>query len=390
MVGVVAMSARRVPPPPVAQPLRSTSPSQAAELRRCALRVAFQRSPAHASLHARGPAARLGSVCHSVLEGIGKGALDGVLEDQLRARILELWDAAVAEQQADAEQSQVDRDLGPAQRWRGYFLKRARLLIAAQELARSRSVHALHLAVGLAAALSEHSMLGFGGRLRGQADRVVHDTHGLVIEDFKSGAVFESVDESEQPQIKDGYRVQLLIYAALYHEETGNWPDRGRIIGLDGRIAEIEIAPQEALAAARDTLELLDAYNRGVTATTLYTLAAASPAACSTCGFRGACDAYWTSASPAWEPVERPSSMGRVLGIHGHGDGTVSLTIAASGGTVRSGEVRIRGLRPDQISALGEDVAPGPTVRLVKLRRREQQNGVPELWAGPETEVWLL
>ena len=56
-------------------------------------------------------------------------------------------------------------------------------------------------------------------------DRIVAGSDGVTISDFKSGAVLEDATDNDS-EIKVEYKVQLMLYAALYKIAKGEWPRR--------------------------------------------------------------------------------------------------------------------------------------------------------------------
>lgn len=405
------MPARDPAPPLRATPLDSITPSLVVGMKRCLLRVAFSRSGPHRRLVSHGPAARLGTAAHEVLELVGKGQLDEHDPDSphWRAAYEALWRDAVERQDADARQSLVDNALGPPDRWPFYSMRRGQTRVLARQLSRRRWSPDSYTRLAFALAPldsspvthaapaepcgSESILAGFGGRLQGRADNIEIEDDGVCIEDFKTGAIYEHVDDPlDQPRIKGDYRLQLLLYAALYHDATGVWPARLRLIPFSGPPETIEMdeaARAEATQAARESLALLDRYNQAATSGRLAHLAIPAPSACRDCPFRGPCDAYWSRASASWQPNEHPSCAGVVQEVRELSNATIALTIAVRAGAIAPGIWRIRGLTPDQVTGPAGSISPGDAVRIVNLRQRE--GGAPdELWGRHDTEVWRL
>lgn len=392
------MTIRIVPPSPIPTPIPFTSPSTAAEMRRCMLRVAFSKSARHRSLVSRGPAARLGTACHAVLEAVGRGALDEVSEEEWDSHVRALWERAVQSQWDDARHSTADSELGPPVSWPYYYLRLAQLELITRELARGRrtddvaSTLALDGFVGASSQVRlgyEVSLEGFGGKLRGQADRVTVGPEGLCVDDYKTGAIYEHVEEPDHvASLKEDYRIQLLDYAALYHEETRIWPDSARVIPLHGEPVLVQVDPLEAERTAREAIVLFDRYNALASQGRADSLASPSPESCSTCSFRGPCDAYWANVAESWVPPDRPSTAGRATDVQQLGDGSVVVTVEGTQGAPYLGLVRIRGLTPQQISGVDGVLEKGANLRVVRLRGH-QKPGPAELWAGAESEVWV-
>jgi hypothetical protein len=361
------------------------------------LQVAFSRSSAHRALVRRGPAAMLGTACHAVLEAVGAGALDDTPRAGWETKITSLWTSAVAAQAESASQSDIDSSLGPPNKWPYHNLRYAQVRRIALELAAARasathgSTVGTHALLWIAAhprestELVEVPMVGFDGRLRGQADRIHIGPDGVRIDDYKSGAILDSSAGAEPAELKSDYRQQLLLYAALYHAQSGVWPNRARVVPLHGDPVEIMVDPAEAGESAEEALALLETYNRTAQHGDVVDLANPSAEACNSCAFRGTCEAYWLAAAPEWEPTESPSCEGEAASIEVLGDGSVLLRLRARAGTTGSADVRIRGLTPMQITP----IRTTDQVRLVRLRRHSSDDST-EFWASAATEAWLL
>ena len=57
-----------------------------------------------------------------------------------------------------------------------------------------------------------------GGKLRGRRDRLVEESSHLVIEDYKTGAIYEVDGTDATQRLKPGYRRQMLMYGAIVSE----------------------------------------------------------------------------------------------------------------------------------------------------------------------------
>lgn len=382
MAAMTGPRPRPVPPAPSLEPISHISPSSAAELLRCPLRVAFQRSRQHRIGVTGNPAAMLGIICHAVLERVGKGEILSRPRDEWPKAIDELWDRSLTEMAG-----LLPPDSRP-DRWPYYHLKRAQVRRVGVDLAESLAVAARQ---GAPQPLFEWSMVGYGGKLVGKADRVVPEAAGVIVEDFKSGSIFEpgSQIDQEEPQLKEDYRRQLLLYAALYHEETGMWPVAGRVVALDGGPLSQEIDPGIASETAEQALRLLETYNQSVATKSAWDLGTPSPAVCAFCPYKGVCDPYWANVSPDWAPPDRPAMEGQINTVTTLRDGTISIVCDADAGNVPLGSWRILGLTEEQTEGMAIALDNGLRVRLVHLRGHTDE-AEHQLYAGPATEIWLM
>jgi hypothetical protein len=188
----------------------------------------------------------------------------------------------------------------------------------------------------------EHAQSAAGGRIRGRAD-VIRRSPKHEIEDYKSGAVFEG----DSGELKRAYRMQMLLYAVLEHEESGSWPASASVIPLTGDPVVIEIAPAEAEAARDDALAALAHYNQCVEGTDdAGRLAAPGPEQCRFCEFAAVCPAFWRALNPGWRDGPVVAAAGHILAREASQRGLVALRIDVEAGSIDPGEWTIAGVDP--------------------------------------------
>ena len=61
----------------------------------------------------------------------------------------------------------------------------------------------------------------------------------VLLRDYKSGSLEEPAESPAGAQVKESYRVQMMLYAAIIHEREGSWPVRAELESLDGRAAAV-------------------------------------------------------------------------------------------------------------------------------------------------------
>lgn len=396
-------------PPPVVTPLPSISPSTAAQLRRCALRMAFSHSTEHRRLVARSASARLGEIAHDVIRLVGQGALDGAEPETWDQQIAALWDERVEREAQSVAASVGDAHLAHPSRWRRAEARFASTLLECRKLASARRemglaaetsrqglISAPGLVRGVAAlldsaaaptpALFDDELAAYDGRLRGRPDHVGFENGEFVVEDYKSGSLFDASEEPDaEPVIRADYRLQLLLYAVLCREALGRWPATLILTPIGKDPVTIEMTPiveAEAEAAAAEAIQLLDQYN-ALTGTDASALASPSPEGCQLCPYRGPCEPYWAAATDAWPPPERPTVGGRVTAISVLGNGGRLITLEAIMGTAGRGTQVVHCLQGEQLASESGPIQPGDAARLVNLFRHRG-----ELTASANTEVW--
>src|SRR4051812_32092177 len=90
---------------PVGQSLSSVSPTRAADLLACPLRVAFATGSSGGAGRAAAPA-RLGRACHAVLEAAARGSLPPDDDGAWRAAFDHLWALAIEQERLPGEEPQ--------------------------------------------------------------------------------------------------------------------------------------------------------------------------------------------------------------------------------------------------------------------------------------------
>ncbi len=374
-------------PAPTATALRATSPTGAEGLRECPLRFTFDRSSENRRLAIRGPATRLGSVAHAVLEDTSNGHFDLLPADRVREELEALWQCYIEQEQASM--GPLEQHFGPAHRWPYYSLKRALTFRMALSLIEARQGQLVDIGVATRPLVqAERRYEGFSGAVKGRADHVIEVGGRVEIEDYKTGAIRDAAPEGEdRGQIKPAYRRQLLLYAALHWDETGVWPALARLISLDGESATIEVDPQEAQAIADETVGLLSWYNRQAEAgVAAESLARPSEVACLYCSYKGHCRPYWESVSADWDLKGRVYLAGKVISVQDYGQYGRVVEVDAAQGNIDPGRYRLRRLMTSRFPNLDE-VSPGTYIRAVSLWVESPQQPL-DLVPTDYTELW--
>jgi RecB family exonuclease len=338
------------------------SPSRAAALAECGLRVAYQLDESFAREVPSTPAARLGSVCHRVLERAARG--DSPQAGERRTAFEHLWDDELAREMRKSEASPGEGHWPPPQRWPNYAIRKARTrrlaerLFAAQDengkgaTPSSRSAETLH----------EHSQSAFGGLLQGRADVIKRGSH-TVIEDYKTGSIYESGTE----EIRRSYRLQLLLYAVLEHAETGVWPSHAILIPLEGEREEFPIDPKAAADAGEAAVSELQQFNAVVLSTGPQSLASASPDHCRFCEYSVRCPAFWDAITTSWGEQGVVATRGQLLRVAQSRFDTLDIEMQPDAGSLDAATVRVHGLSAEQFSDL-QHVRAGTAAAATGLR----------------------
>jgi RecB family exonuclease len=295
------------------------------------------------------PAARLGTVCHSVLD---KAVREGWLEtDAWRQLVEEQWDREVA---AEHDRGQAADHLGEPGKWPGYQLKRARLFQVANRLRDFLD----DLPVG-AEVLTEEPLSTDDGLLFGRVDLIIRTAERHQIIDYKSGGVLDR--ETNLP--REAYVRQLQLYAFLEHASSGSWPSSAHLFPLKGAPIEIDIEADRCAALAADALAALRAYNDLVPTSQP---ASPTPAICQWCSAATVCAPFWDSCDATWASAIQ-AVAGVVSRVFVTPLGGVTLHLEAVTGSLGVQRVVIKNVDP-VIFADASAVSEGDEVAATGLR----------------------
>lgn len=289
---------KRIPTPTTCRPFKRVSASLATSLTECMFRAAQERSPELKPYIELSPEALLGVVCHSLMERVSSGRLPPPQEDPVPDREALLQ---IAANMWDQEISRVKQEfhllehVEVPERWPGYGMKRARAVrLVALELQSMLAKSTPYDTCGIV--YVEKELVGASGKLHGRPDRVLEGPKGLIVEDFKTGAIRDPVGK-----VLDRHRRQLLIYCWLVYENTAKWPVLVRLRALEGSSYEERPDLEEARSVVTEVLQRLEQYNSILIQTgqepekQMTRLASPSASACRWCQVRPWCEVYWGS-----------------------------------------------------------------------------------------------
>ncbi len=277
--------------------LPRVSPSRYKEIQSCLLREVWNAS-GNEPLLPTSPAAELGRVIHQLFEEAGRGQL-GMGEEET---VDTAWIRLIIEAEEKMSKSWVRRQQVPlSQNIPDYEVRRLRACGRAMELARESAL------TPRAPILSGLEYCGFelwvetdDGAVGGYIDRVKRTENGIVISDYKSGAIMENSNGEGLRIVKEAYRYQMELYAALYKCRFGEWPIGLEILPLQGVAVRLSYSTENAerlLEKARGSLHDANATIAEIRNGTSEQTSLASPNAenCRICLYRPACLAYWTA-----------------------------------------------------------------------------------------------
>lgn len=345
--------------------MASISPTQYVGLIDCALRTvwATNRVPPLLPL---GPSARVGTATHQLLQEAGEGRFT----NENRSLIEPRWEQLIRVSEEVMNNSWLERHLTPLKNSvRDYEVRRIQAVERANELSLAREAYSVDEiqkrptdVLGLEVDVSSKDRL-----VKGRIDAVLALDDGILIRDYKSGAVFERVERGFPRSLKLAYEIQLKLYAALYEEETGEWPFRLEIVPILGGPLAVEFDWEEARNLLREARIALQRVNSNIAEADTSEekqarLARPGASICAFCPYRPGCKPY----REARKGEDWPRDLwGLTVELKMLENQTSLLTLALDDGTT----VRIRGLspRPDRHPAL-RDLAPGEYIGAFNLR----------------------
>jgi PD-(D/E)XK nuclease superfamily len=361
-----------LPAPLPLKRFKHISPSRFTALGSCALREVWHASSERRLLPSF-PQAALGSIAHRLLEEAGRGKLANGRPQLVASR----WDVLVEDRQRAMRESWLDRLILPFSRSvRDYDVRRGNALHKAEEIAREAAEHREPRAAGAHGYGFELEVSSSDGTVSGRVDRVISAPGGPVLIDYKSGRFSDRDEGTGYDEVKESYRVQLKLYAALYQATFGRWPVVLEVVPISGKRTEVPYAPEEALSLLDQAAASLQETNVQIDRAASLPpyqhaesrLASPSPSTCRFCLLRPVCAAYREACGAVDSPDWPLDVWGRVRSIRMLGNGRINLRIGQQ--LSKGEELRVRGLDPSPVRhpVLGE-LQEGDTVSIFNLRR---------------------
>ena len=327
------------------KPIRRVSPSRYTAMRGCLLREVWTAS-GNEPLIPPSPLAELGSVIHELLKAAGFGQLEGGGNDKVDRTWLDL----VSQTEKRMMLSTLRRQQVPLSRSiPNYEVRRLRACHRAAEIARD----AFRGRGGRPRQSREHAgyelwVESQDGQVGGYIDRVTMTPDGVVLSDYKSGAVLISGKGKGPGILKQAYKDQLTLYAALYQIKCGSWPVRLEVVPLQGAPTEVAYDPGKAERLLMEASALLRTANKRIAEVEsgrMEIIGLASPRAeyCRLCLFRPACQAYWLTRSHGAQATWPADVKGLISEITRLRNGKVCMRIAQDEPT-KSSCITIRNL----------------------------------------------
>lgn len=345
------------------RPLESMSPSRFLAAKQCPLREAFSANRIEVPLP-YGPAARLGSAIHSLLEAAGRGEFDP--EDA--ETIDRTWNHLVQSAERLMGTRWMERHMVPLKDSVSDFeVRRLQAHERALELA-ATSLRAGEIPPQADERYGcELSVASPDRIVRGQIDAVVRSEQGPVVLDYKSGAIFEPQARGAAI-LKPTYQIQLRLYAALYFLTFGEWPARLEIVPVLGDAQEVSFDRETCASLVEEAREALEAINRTLSIASSaedaqVALARPSPDVCRHCAYRPICAPYKRDCEARALQATAQDVLGTFTRLQELGNGRLLMEISAAGRVIR-----VRGLTPGMRHPALVRLAAGDRVGIFNMR----------------------
>lgn len=287
------------------------------------------------------PGWKMGDVFHHMMERLPHGA---TAEDAMR-----VWNEEVDKIEAELAKNWVSRGLVPLhQTVKSYTIKKIRAIRAMPPPFRDQARQDRDAVVGAAdrvTTLTEEILVSKDGLIKGQADLVTRRNGEWILIDYKSCDVHEDHDEIPgEKRIKDGYELQLRLYAHLLKEAKGITVAKALLKTMDGCEHEVTVDEESVQSVGGEARALLREFNQFAQKhTEEWALAKPMPNnfeegvfGCGGCLLRPKCKAYHQKRTDECPPGEYwPNDIfGRITGINKLGEG-YSLILAENGSRER-------------------------------------------------------
>jgi PD-(D/E)XK nuclease superfamily len=338
-----------LPLTPSLKPLRRVSPSRFLSLKDCALREIWTASK-QPPLLPSSPAAKLGSIIHRLLQEAG----EGLLGNGGPAEIERKWLKLVSSAEEEMQQSWLERPLVPLSKTVPHYeVRKIRACNKAAEIARESIRQPLPTGV-LATNRFESWVETPDGLVGGSIDQVRETSDGAILRDFKSGHVMEREIQSTGPEVKEAYKLQLKLYAALFAAKHGRWPAKLEVVPLQGPTRDVPFQVSEGNQLLEEAVSSLKQLNEKISQVTTSPTANdairmfANPVSsnCRFCAFRPCCEAFQTAKDVAAIDTDWPRDIwGVVCDFKILGNQRIGLGLKVNGYPYEI--ARIRGIDPN-------------------------------------------
>lgn len=298
------------------KPLKRISPSRYTAMKKCPYRVVLANSYS-APLLPYPPASHLGNVIHECIRLIISGVI------KTNAEFDKTWKYLLAKQ----EKALVDRGFEfykpLSENVPGYTIKKLQVKSLLKSRGKTNIQENKKTSTSI---LTEKWLEAKDSLIGGYTDIIFNRNDYIKLSDFKSGGVF-----LEEGEIKEEYEDQLKLYAYLYSQVFGKYPDQLSIIDLEKKEYLVTFTPQGCEALADKAKEALSKINSLIEKNERRALAKPTWDHCKSCLYRPACSFYWQL--PLSEGISTFRDVrGRVTAVNKFRNGNLNTTLNTCNG----------------------------------------------------------
>jgi len=293
------------------KPMKRISPSTVSRLQSCQLRVVLGATIKRPLLPYM-PVNHLGNVIHKMLEL----NYAGVIEDDMAFE--KQWRSLIVAEEKKLIDRGFHKFIPISENVDGYAMKKlqTKSMLRKSPKAEPSDTRSVSWKVE-----SERWLQSKDSNIGGVADLILDNGQTAIIADFKTGKVRDRDDE-----IKAEYKDQLKLYAFLFAETCGRFPDRLILIDMDKQEHEIQFTNQECISLAEHARQLLNEVNAKIEHQEIEGLATPGAQHCSNCLQRPACTAHWSLSSMAESPF--CDLRGKIISVNQFQNGNINVNFA--------------------------------------------------------------
>lgn len=257
--------------------LKRISPSQYTYFKECPYKLVLA-NYFHAPLLPIPPSSHFGSVLHKCIEKILKGEI--ISEEEFNNQ----WDNLITQEEKKIRKMGFDFYLPLKQHVSGYTIKKIQLKRLLKKNYKNYKTKDSESKIS-----SEKWLASKDGLICGFIDLIVANNNFTKISDFKTGNVHD-----ENGEVKENYVDQLKLYAYIFHENYGYYPNLLSIIQLNGTEIQIPFTVQECEQLANLAKDKLNELNTLIKNQNYRGIANPKIDNCHNCLYKPACSYYWS------------------------------------------------------------------------------------------------
>ncbi len=342
----------------ILKPLKRISPSRYTAISKCPYRVVLANSYS-SPLLPYPPANHLGNVIHECIRLIVTGKM------RTGEEFDEMWNRLLAKEEKALEDMGFAFFTPLSENVPGYTIKKLQVNFLLKSWIKPEAREERKTDTSI---LTEKWLEAQDSLIGGYADIIFNLNGHTKLSDFKSGKIL-----LEEGEIKEEYEDQLKLYAYLYKEVFGKYPDELSIIDLEKKEYQVAFTPRECEALANKSKETLSEVNSLIEKDERKTLAKPNLDHCKSCLYRPVCNFYWNLPLSETDSIFR-DVRGNVAAVKQFRNGNLNATLNINGR-----ELTVSHLNGEYLSFLTDAV--GKEVAFYNVK----QGGIPERYQALKT-----